>query len=389
MQSSEFYRRRFAVPDVWKLESIKQFRDQVPMLSRSEFRTNYAQIKSPHWKASNLLKYETSGTTGAALQFFHPRWDRSRQWAALHHQWKRVGYQPGKSLRAEFRGLTRDRSLIRKFPEQNMIRCSIFHLRPEHLRYYADEISKYEIEFLHGYPSVLYLVAKEILNSGISFPAPKGIILGSEMIYEWQADVIKQAFPNAKIISVYNCTERTVLAGWCEHREEYHVMPQYSLVEIEHETSEIIGTNLFNTVNGFVRYGMSDSVMETAENNCPACGRAYTPRLVQLNGRSGDFIYSPQYGWIAPAIVTYPLKSLRHIHEMQFVQQEKNTILMRYTTHEQSQPRQLQKELDTLERDLHLILGNAIVFRQERIYGFSKGSTGKFKWIISELDEVW
>ncbi len=331
---------------------------------------------------------QTSGTTGKALQFFHTTEDHHREWAAICHQWSRVGYRPGQSRRVEFRGLTSPGNLVDHFPERNMIRCSILNLKGEHVSQYADIISKHDFEFYHGYPSALHLLARTVTDNGLKFPQPRAVLLASEEIYEWQLESIQQAFPDAKLFAHYGCAERTVLAGWCEHRREYHVLPQYSLVEIDPESSEIIGTNLHNSINAFIRYRMTDTVMNSDLEPCPDCGRPYLPRLIDLGGRSEDYLFSVEKGWIPPAIVTYPLKRLKAIKEIQFVQRERGTIIMRYTCHDGQDDSLFHTELDAIKTGLHQIFGDRTAFKFERADDFPRTRSGKFKWIVSELDEA-
>ncbi|MDF9406785.1 MAG: hypothetical protein A4E53_00653 [Pelotomaculum sp. PtaB.Bin104] len=385
VQNSEFYRDRLSGLNINQLDSIDKFRSIVPDLSREEFRNNFNYILSKSANKKAIIKSQTSGTTGMALQFYHLKKDNAREWAAICHQWKRVGYDPVKSRRAEFRGLTQNNKIIDFFPEQNMIRVSILHLKHEYLKYISSEIIKNEVDYYHGYPSAIYLLAKEICDYSINFPQPKAILLASEMVHKWQLSQIQEAFPNTKIFSHYGCAERTVLAGWCEYRQEYHIFPQYSLVEIDEHTYEIIGTNLFNTINGFVRYRMTDAVLESDFDICPDCHRPYTPRLIKLGGRAEDFLYSPENGWIAPAIVTYPLKGLKSIREIQFFQKERNEILIRYTI-SLSNEFLLKNDLEQIETGLYYLFGKNMILRFEQVDDFARGSSGKFKWIICELD---
>jgi phenylacetate-coenzyme A ligase PaaK-like adenylate-forming protein len=316
-QTSHYYQERLGGIDLDRITSLESFSTQVPSIDRATYHDNFNTLLSKKWRRRFLSKVSTSGTTGMALQFYHERKDHAREWAAICHQWKRVGYDPIRSTRAEFRALTTGGKLVEAFPDHRMVRCSILHLKQEHVRHYADHLTRHPVDFFHGYPSALFLLAKEIVAHGMRFPSPKGILLASENVYDWQVAKIEEAFPRTKLFAHYGCAERTVLGGWCEHRREYHVLPQYSLVEIDPITREIIGTNLFNDTNAFIRYRMTDTVLEAAEEICPDCGRPYIPRLVTLGGRSEDYVYSPRFGWIAPAIITYPLKALRYVKEIQ------------------------------------------------------------------------
>ncbi len=387
-QRSPFYQQRLSGVDIRGLETLEQFQAQVGSLSRSEFREHYADMRSLISGKQRLAKVQTSGTTGMALQFHHHLKDNAREWAAICHQWKRVGYLPGKSRRAEFRGLTASGELVEVFPHENMIRCSIMNLKTQHVRHYAEQIRKHDIDFYHGYPSAFYLLAKEIKNSSIDFPEPKAILMASEMVYDWQLLQIQEAFPNAKLFSHYGCAERTVLAAWCEHRREYHVLPQYSLVEVDPITKEIIGTNLFNSVNGFVRYHMTDTVLDVKYEPCPDCNRPYTPRLIKLGGRSEDYLYSPQNGWVPPAILTYPFKALGAIQETQLLQREENQVVVHYSLQPEADASMVKSDLEHIRAGMHRLFGEEMRFHFEQVERFQRGPTGKFTWVICDLEEV-
>ena len=391
--TSKFYRGRLEGVNIEEITSLEAFRARVPTLAKSEFRNNYEDIFGSSHQSKKLVDAQTSGTTGMAIQFHHLAKDHAREWAAICHQWKRVGYSPGTSRRAEFRGLTSPGRLVELHPHQNMMRCSILHLRKPQVVYYADRIRDAKMEFYHGYPSALYLLASEILSGNVEFPQPRGVLLASESVYDWQVARIQEAFPKARIFAHYGCAERTALAGWCEYRREYHVLPQYGLLEIDDKTSEIVGTNLFNAVNGFVRYRMTDTVARVDHAPCPDCHRPYTPRLIELGGRTEDYLFSPANGWIPPAIVTYPLKSLRTIREVQFVQRERDEICVRYAviSREAGVPERadgaLERELEQLGAGLRDLFGADMRFKFEAVGEFERGATGKFKWIVCELEE--
>lgn len=387
-RTSDFYRERLAGIKIESLCTPGEFRAQVPALTRNEFREHYPALRSRDWRSVPAAKSQTSGTTGLALQFYHSARDKGREWAAICHQWKRVGFDPARSRRAEFRGLTEDGKWVEVFPEQNMIRCSILHLQEQHVRYYAEQIRRHGMNFYHGYPSALYLLAQVICRHQLDFPQPKAVLLASEEVCDWQVAQLEAAFPQAKIFAHYGCAERTVLGGWCESRREYHVLPQYALVEVDPVNSEIIGTNLFNTLNGFVRYRMSDTALKVESVPCPACGRAYLPRLAQLGGRIEQYLYSPQRGWIPPAIVTYCLKSLKAIREVQFVQQKRNELIIRYTVDTQAREPELQVERDSIVQGLRHMMGADMEIHFEQVESFPRSATGKFQWIICQLKDA-
>jgi phenylacetate-CoA ligase len=383
--ASKFYQDRIPDHNFNKIQSLQDFSKLVPTTTREEIRLNYDDFIGNNWNKNGVTLSTTSGTTGTALQFYQDRKDNAREWAAICHQWKRVGYVPGVSKRAEFRGLTESDSLVNIYPHLNMLRCSILSLKKEHVLFYAEKIRDNRIDFFHGYPSAIYLLSKEILKHKIDFPQPNAVLLASEMVYDWQLEKIRESFPKSKIFSHYGCAERVVLAGWCENSQEYHVLPQYSLVEFDKITTEVIGTNLFNNINGFVRYKLSDTVLSPQYTPCSNCNRSYYPRFNEISGRIEDYLYSPENGWIPPAIVTYPLKDLKIIREIQFRQIKLDEISILYTKFSESNE-SVENELNYLRSKLPEIFGKSTVYKFKEVTNFKKNSVGKFKWIINETE---
>jgi phenylacetate-CoA ligase len=368
-------------------QSIDAYKASVPPLTRTIFRDRYEEIKNVRFDEMRKVPSATSGTTGSAMNFYHNRKDEDREWAAICHQWQRVGFDPARSIRAEFRGLTHENRLVEYFPHKNFIRCSIFNYSRSAVENYSDEIRTAGVTFLHGYPSALDLLALAVQKYNIKFPQPKAILLASEMVYDWQLSNIQSAFPNSKIYSHYGNSERTILAGWCEHRREYHNLPQYAIIEIEPDTGEVIGTNLFNSVNGFIRYRMTDTVIDVSHTPCPDCNRPYLPRLIRLGGRMGDYLYTSVNGWIAPAIVTYVFHKAKAIEDAQIIQDRPDEITIRFTPRSNSTPKTLELDFQLLRDGFAKLAGQEMRVVFEPVNEFARTPSGKFKWIISSLHE--
>ena len=158
------------------------------------------------------------------------------------------------------------------------------------------------------------------------------------------------------------------------------------LVEVAPDTREIIGTNLHNDVNGFVRYGMTDRAAGVETEVCPDCRRAYLPILTGIEGRTEDFLYSRERGWIPPAVVTYPLKHLRAIREVQFVQEDPDVILVRYSTGPGADGAEAEAERREIAEGMARLAGAGTRLDWQQVDEMPRGPTGKFKWIVSRLD---
>lgn len=371
-----YYREMFSTA---ALPNLADIGSAFPVMSREEFRVSLPRLRRER-PLPGEFSTSTSGTTGSALQFKNTLQDNRREWASICHQWRRVGFDPLRSIRAEFRGLVAGGGIFEPHPESNMVRCSILHLRPEHVRHYADACRRNGVSFLHGYPSAIYLVARQVTDGGIRFPGIRGVMLSSEMVLPHQLAAIEAAFPEARIIAHYGSAERVGLAAWCERSSAYHFLPLYSHVEVSAEDGVLIGTNLFNRSNPFIRYRMTDLMQGVSWAKCDSCGRAGFPLVAEIVGREEDYLYSPVTGWIPPAIVTYPLKSLAALQEIQFFQEYPNQVEFRFSVRDGHQ--QYEQEVADVCADLQALLPGVKVVSC-RFDDFPKSGAGKFKWIDS------
>lgn len=372
--NSPFYKDKFNECGKKNFKSIDEFKQNIPVISRSEFQKNYDKIKAPL-----LAKYghisSTSGTTGQALEFYHSSRDTIRELATIAYQWRRIGYNPLMQRRVIFAGLTQN--LIDYHLDDNYIRCNILEFNNANIISICNEIKRLKIKYIHGYPSAIYLFTKKLIEYNLKLEID-GIMFASEQVYDFQIEFINSFFNNAKMIAHYGCAERTVLGAWCEQTQYYHILPQYSITEVDKNTGEIIGTNLYNTINGFLRYKMSD-IASGYEEKCTSCGRPY-PIIKNIEGREEDFIFSIEKGFIPPAIITYPFKHLKYLKEFKFIQTNEEDIQILYTT-DSTDYNLISSEIATLMSNLQKVIGtkNKIEFKQ--VDNFRRGKTGKYKWI--------
>ncbi|MBU0983726.1 MAG: hypothetical protein KKA42_07635, partial [candidate division Zixibacteria bacterium] len=128
-ETSDFYRERLGGLTLSDCDSIAWLQKHVPALTRDQFMAEHGRILNRTGVPKNARLYTSSGTTGKSVQFYHTAEDDQREWAAICHQWSRVGYDPAQSRRAEFRGPTRSGELTDVSLERNLVRCSTLHLR--------------------------------------------------------------------------------------------------------------------------------------------------------------------------------------------------------------------------------------------------------------------
>lgn len=229
----------------------------------------------------------TSGTTGSPLVVPKTLASTREQWAVWwrYRGWHGIsrstwsGHFGGRNLAPRGGRVWRiDRS-------QKRLLFSAFHTNDEHLDEVIDLLASRQVPWLHGFPSVISLVAARLLERGIggSELGVELITTGSENLGEHQRDLIARSF-GFEPMEHYGASEMVANASNCPEGE-LHVDEDFSVLELV--GSEIVGTALVNPAFPLVRYACGDTA-ELAETTC-RCGLPGRV-LVSLDGRSDDLL---------------------------------------------------------------------------------------------------
>ncbi|GAI95041.1 unnamed protein product, partial [marine sediment metagenome] len=127
-----------------------------------------------------------------------------------------------------------------------------------------------------------------------------------------------------------------VLAGECEESTDYHIFPEYGLVELidnngnpvskEEGIGEIVASGFNNYVMPFIRYRTGDIAVYVKEK-C-SCGRNY-PLLKKVEGRMQEFFVDKTGSLITFIAQDYCLWNVKDIiNAYQYVQNEPGKVLL-------------------------------------------------------------
>jgi phenylacetate-CoA ligase len=176
-------------------------------------------------------------------------------------------------------------------PLLDELTLSTFKLSPATLPLYLAALERRRPAFLHAYPSSaehLGRLLEEI--PAARRPRFRALLLGSENVYPAQRETLAREF-GCPVFAWYGHSEKCLLGGGCERSSDYHLFPEYGVLEVVDDAGQpvapggrgtIVGTGFQNRVMPFLRYRTDDLATLVAEP-C-ACGRAY-PRLRDIEGR--------------------------------------------------------------------------------------------------------
>lgn len=270
-----------------------------PLLTKQVIRDNFEDMISDEKNRFIYWDAYTGGSTGEPLYFISQSCIDLPFMTGL---WKFMGYKRGDIVVAMAcsKVSEEDRRNNIYWAKENKgdipygrIELSSLYYNDSNAKYYIDFLNGIKPDFIRGYPSFIYEVAKYILDNGISLSfAPRAIQMTSESSFEYQYDVIKRAFGTDRIHLAYGHTEQCVFGYTYDSTYEYVIEPLYGYTEIlddqgnevgEGEVGEIVVTSFYNKVMPFIRYRTGDKAVRGKTVD----GKLHLKRIM---GRTQDYI---------------------------------------------------------------------------------------------------
>jgi phenylacetate-CoA ligase len=331
-----YYRRLFRVVgfDPQQVRALSDLQN-IPLLDKETIRENLKDLIAENIHKRDMLYFTTGGTMGVPLGFYNLRHAGGRERAFMFAQWARVGFQYSEP-RAMLRGTPVKSSRHWQYEaSERAFVFSNFHMTPDQVAEYARVMREKRLPYLHSYPSAIIDFARHLQNQGLSAPPFKAILASSETLYPGQREFVESVF-GGRLFSWYGHSEDVVLAGECEVSCDYHIFPEYGLVEVlqadgtlatqEDQAGELIGTSLDNFAMPLIRYRTDDwAVLGRARCDC---GRPY-PLLKETRGRRQDMIVGALNNLISPTALNFHTDVFDRVLQVQFYQCERGKVELR------------------------------------------------------------
>lgn len=371
--------------------SIKETLAKIPPLEKAVYRARPRDFVSRDVASRRLQMRSTSGTTGTALPVWHTSERIAEGYAAVWRQRRHFGVQIEDPV-INFTGqvivpLTQqDPPFWRQDYLSGMTLFSMYHLSQRNLPAYIDEIHSAPASYVHGYPSVLHLVSRAMVESNRCLAAGqlKGVFTHSESVLAFQRETIEEAF-GAPIRDYYHSTEETVSMTACD-LGRLHVDMEYGIVEVEpvEETETyvrgpLIVTGLGAVATPFIRYRIGD-VGTRLKDTCE-CGRPGDVFL-DIDGRIEDYVSTPDGRLVGR--LDHIFKEQYEIEEAQIIQRNVDSISVRVVAGD----RFSDKHRKNLEREVHARLGTRIHVDIELVETIPREPNGKLRAVKSLIEEI-
>ena len=314
-----YYRGQFAQLDVAP-EGIRTPADleNLPVLDKPTVRRFADQLAAA--VPGRRLVCRTSGSTGAGLQFPATQRAEQEQYAIWWRYRQALGigfdtlclYLGGRQV---VPARQRQPPFWRYNRAGRQILFSAYHLSDATAPAYLAEMRRVGAGWLHGYPSMVALLASYALQHRQRLSL-KWVTLAAENVLARQRDLIRDAFGVAPT-EHYGLAEAVANCSECP-RGRLHVDEDFAVVEflpLGGDAFRVVGTNLSNPAFPLLRYDTGD--VATVTGAVCDCGRP--GRVVDaIDGRREDYVVTR--GGTRLGRLDHIFKDMNHIREAQIRQ---------------------------------------------------------------------
>jgi phenylacetate-CoA ligase len=384
-RTAPFYRRSFAEAGIEPVNiATLDDLEGLPILTRGQVQEHGPELVSTDAPTRGRQVIHTSGSTGAGLRFAtlnaalqeqRAVWWRYRSWHGIREgAW--CGFFMGRSVVPAGQ---RKPPFWRYNLPGRQIYFSAYHMSPATLGAYVNELRKRRPPWLHGFPSLLSLVAHFLIDNGLDLGYPvRWVTTGAENLLPQQAAVIERAF-GVRPRQHYGMAEAIANISECE-RGKLHVDEDFAAVEflpIGDKRFRVVGTNFTNPVTPLIRYDVLDVVTIDGD---PGCDCGHPGRVVTgIDGRQEDHLVLDDGSRLTT--LNNVFMDMTTIREAQFRQDragEFTLVVVRGPDYGES-------DESRLEREVVKRVGDRARFKIDYAESLSRTKTGKLRLVVSHV----
>jgi len=386
-----FYHRKFreagVTPD--DIRTVEDLR-KIPITTKKELKENFSDLIARGVDPSSCWMPRTSGSTGIPLKAAYGRRDEDYQ--------KAIALRPnlacGQHLRDPWAVLTAPHHILDKKHWFQKLRF----LSPSFVNIFADLqeqirlLEEMQPRVIDGYPSALYLLAREMKRTGRKTINPEIIFSTAEHLSPEMREGIESTF-GIRMYDQFGCVEMGRTAWECPEHAGYHMDIDAVVMEFLRdgepvapgERGEIVYTGLYHYAMPRIRYAVGDVGVPTDEE-CP-CGRGL-PLMKEVEGRSDSFIQTPD-GRIYPQMTFWAImRTFAHAEEIaQFrVIQERTDAITVPVVRGKNYREGIDEEI---RKHIIGVLGEDVKITVSPVDELPRDPTGKVRTVISNAQIQW
>ena len=316
-----------------KIFDIKGFESQFDFIDKDIVSHNFDNLKSRAINESDYDFVSTGGTSGKPLKLLVHKNRFIIELAVMHSMWSRVGFMNHTRAVIRNKRLDSNQDYIIN-PITKEIIFDGFRLNDFYFKKIYEIIKKFNIEYIHAYPSTAYEFSKFINKKKLNVSFVKAFLSGSENVHKYQKEFIESKL-GVRFYSWFGHSEKLILGGYCRDSEVYHIEPRYGYFELVDENGhviktpgeigEIVGTTINNYGMPLIRYKTGDFA-EYVGDYCNKCQRR-TTLIKNIKGRwNGNKIYGADGSIITSTALNFHDDLYSVIEGLQYIQKQKGFL---------------------------------------------------------------
>jgi phenylacetate-CoA ligase len=353
---------------------------RLPLITKRDVLANAAEFVSSTLAERQTTTLTTSGSTGERLRLIVDRASQQEQWAVWWRYRMKLGLTSDVwcacfAGRVIIPATVVDPPFWRiNYPAKQVL-YSAYHMSQNALPHYIADMRTRNLQWVHGYPSILTVLARYILQHGITLKM-KWVTVGAESLSSSQKSLIEAAF-GCRCFQHYACIEGVANFSECEagilHADEDICALDLIPTDDPHYFM-ITGTNLTNFAMPLINYDTEDLCTGPLER-C-VCGRDGIC-ISKIKGRRNDTILLKDgrpLGTLDEAFELVP-----NLCQAQIIQSKPGHIVVRIV----AGPRWADDDEQTLLRAFHWRVGSLLDVDIQYSNELERTSSGKVRMVIS------
>lgn len=272
----------------------------------------------------------TGGTTGASMKVIYTKNNMQERFAILDHFRSQHGYELGEKT-AWFSGknLVSEQDLKKGICSHydfiNKIQFySTFLINEKNFNVYWKSLNKFQPEFIVGFPSSVFEICQIAKSKGLKYTGKAKVFFPTaETVLSEHRTIIGEIL-GCKIVDQYASSEGAPFILECD-ASRLHIHPLTGIFEVVDEnlkptnSGEMLVTSFTTHGTPLIRYRIGDFITLDHPDNVCLCGSIF-PLVKSIEGRTNDYILSPQNGKINLGNISNSTKDVKGIICFQVIQ---------------------------------------------------------------------
>jgi phenylacetate-CoA ligase len=373
----------------YKIETINpiEWLSKFPIINKADTNSSAQELISDIYKNKNLLKYETSGSSGIRSVVYVDKKEQSVFRAILITWWEWTGFYLGKPIFQT--GMSPRRGIVKSIKDwlTNTYYFPAFDFDLTTATEYLKRIKGKKNLHLGGYASSLFVLAQiaEEKNLDIQFDA--AISWGDKM-FDHYKEKIETVF-KTKVYENYSCNEGIMIAQKVDLPYFYIYTPNVYLELLDQNDQPVndgnIGRVIVTKLDGYamplIRYDTGDLAIKLPVSEYPKERKFNFPLLKMVIGRNTDIIKTPEGKNLIVHTFTGIFEFYPEIKQFKIIQEELNSIIIEYIPSNEFTPSALSK----ISEDIHGKTNSSIEIHWRKVETIANTASGKPQLIENRL----